>query len=130
MRTAEAEVVPLHSRPDQVRVVTATSIFDGHDASINIMRRILRIRTPKRRRCGRRTSRARTQTRSRRSFGTSGRFQSARPKKARDALARLQQVARCGGNVFAELMETVKYASLGQISNALFEVGGRYRRSM
>ncbi|MGH0029524.1 MAG: methylmalonyl-CoA mutase family protein [Myxococcota bacterium] len=46
------------------------------------------------------------------------------------ALARLQQVARSGGNVFAELMETVKVASLQQISEALFEVGGRYRRSM
>jgi methylmalonyl-CoA mutase len=58
------------------------------------------------------------------------RFQGARPEKAREALARLQEVARCGGNVFAELMETVKYATLGQISNALFDVGGRYRRSM
>jgi methylmalonyl-CoA mutase len=46
------------------------------------------------------------------------------------ALARLQEVARRGGNVFAELMETVKVASLGQISGALFEVGGRYRRAM
>jgi methylmalonyl-CoA mutase len=39
-------------------------------------------------------------------------------------------VARDGGNVFAELMETVKVASLGQITQALFAVGGRYRRSM
>jgi methylmalonyl-CoA mutase len=39
-------------------------------------------------------------------------------------------VARSGGNVFAELMETVKVASLQQISEALFEAGGRYRRSM
>jgi methylmalonyl-CoA mutase len=46
------------------------------------------------------------------------------------ALERLQEVARRGGNVFAELMETVKSASLGQISEALFQVGGRYRRSM
>ena len=46
------------------------------------------------------------------------------------ALRRLQEVAWSGGNVFAELMETVKVASLGQISEALFEVGGRYRRSM
>src|SRR5262245_42563803 len=41
MRTAGAEVVPLHSPPDWVRVVTAASLFDGHDAAINIMRRIL-----------------------------------------------------------------------------------------
>jgi methylmalonyl-CoA mutase len=46
------------------------------------------------------------------------------------ALARLQAVASAGGNVFEELLETVKVASLGQISEALFEVGGRYRRSM
>jgi methylmalonyl-CoA mutase len=46
------------------------------------------------------------------------------------ALRRLQQVARRGENVFEELMDTVKVASLGQISAALFEVGGRYRRSM
>jgi isobutyryl-CoA mutase len=46
------------------------------------------------------------------------------------ALARLRAVARRGDNVFAELMETVKYASLGQISDALFGVGGRYRRAL
>jgi methylmalonyl-CoA mutase len=46
------------------------------------------------------------------------------------ALQRLADVARSGGNVFAELMETVKVASLGQISEALFEVGGRYRRAL
>ena len=46
------------------------------------------------------------------------------------ALDRLQRVARSGGNVFAELMETVKSASLGEVTEALFEVGGRYRRSM
>ncbi len=57
-------------------------------------------------------------------------FEGARSDQAHDSLARLQKVARSGGNVFAELMETVKYASLGQISGALFEVGGRYRRSM
>jgi methylmalonyl-CoA mutase len=46
------------------------------------------------------------------------------------ALARLCSAALSGGNVFAELMETVKYASLGQISDALFRVGGRYRRAL
>ena len=46
------------------------------------------------------------------------------------ALARLKDVAKTGGNVFGELMETVKVASLGSISQALFEVGGAYRRSM
>jgi methylmalonyl-CoA mutase len=32
--------------------------------------------------------------------------------------------------VFAELMETVKVATLGQITEALFQVGGQYRRNM
>ena len=51
-------------------------------------------------------------------------------RNAPAALAALSQKAVQGGNIFEELMETVKTASLGQISNALFEVGGRYRRSM
>jgi methylmalonyl-CoA mutase len=42
----------------------------------------------------------------------------------------LQAVARERGNVFAELMNTVKSNSLGQISNALYSVGGEYRRNM
>ena len=46
------------------------------------------------------------------------------------ARARLQQVAATGGNVFAELMEAVKVASLGRISQALYGVGGQYRRNM
>ncbi len=46
------------------------------------------------------------------------------------AIAKLKQVAINGGNVFAELMEAVKVCSLGQITDALFEVGGQYRRSM
>jgi isobutyryl-CoA mutase len=46
------------------------------------------------------------------------------------ALAKLQEAARSGGNVFAELMETVRHATLGEISAALFEIGGAYRRSM
>ncbi|MGQ9835616.1 MAG: fused isobutyryl-CoA mutase/GTPase IcmF [Thermoanaerobaculaceae bacterium] len=46
------------------------------------------------------------------------------------ALARLQQVARAGGNLFAELLETVCSCSLGQITHALYQVGGQYRRNM
>ena len=49
---------------------------------------------------------------------------------AGQALQRLKQTAESGGNVFAELMETVRYASLGQITHALYEVGGQYRRNM
>jgi len=47
-----------------------------------------------------------------------------------EALRRLQAAASSGGNVFAALMETVKVASLGSISRALYDVGGQYRRSM
>jgi isobutyryl-CoA mutase len=47
-----------------------------------------------------------------------------------EALRRLQVAAASGGNVFAELMESVKVASLGSISRALYDVGGQYRRSM
>jgi methylmalonyl-CoA mutase len=57
-------------------------------------------------------------------------FQARHAGEVDGALRRLQEVARAGGNVFAELMETVKVASLGQISEALFEVGGRYRRAL
>jgi methylmalonyl-CoA mutase len=46
------------------------------------------------------------------------------------ALKRLQEAALSGKNIFAELMHTVRYCSIGQITNALYEVGGRYRRSM
>ena len=56
--------------------------------------------------------------------------QAAHADEAPEALARLQRVAREGGNVFEELMETVKVASLGQITSALFDVGGQYRRNM
>ena len=45
-------------------------------------------------------------------------------------LTKLQQVAIDNGNLFAELMETVKYCSLGEITNALYSVGGQYRRNM
>lgn len=45
-------------------------------------------------------------------------------------LKKLQEVAVNNGNIFAQLMETVKYCSLGQITHALYQVGGQYRRSM
>jgi methylmalonyl-CoA mutase len=46
------------------------------------------------------------------------------------ALDALKDCALRGGNLFGELMETVKVASLGQISGALYDVGGQYRRNM
>jgi methylmalonyl-CoA mutase len=58
-------------------------------------------------------------------------FQARHAARAPEALRRLEAVAAApGGNVFAELMDTVRVASLGQISEALFAVGGRYRRAM
>ena len=50
--------------------------------------------------------------------------------KREQALHRLQQAAIHNRNIFAELIDTVKYCSLGQITHALFEVGGQYRRNM
>ncbi|MBC8027403.1 MAG: methylmalonyl-CoA mutase, partial [Steroidobacteraceae bacterium] len=57
-------------------------------------------------------------------------FQERNAGLAPDAIARLQTVAASGGNVFEELLETVRVCSLGQISRALYEVGGQYRRHM
>ena len=57
-------------------------------------------------------------------------FQKKNEDQAPAALARLQQVALAGDNIFAELMETVKVCSLGQITQALYDVGGQYRRNM
>jgi methylmalonyl-CoA mutase len=57
-------------------------------------------------------------------------FQARHGARTAEALERLQGVARSGGNCFAELMETTKVASLGQITRALYAVGGQYRRSM
>ena len=50
--------------------------------------------------------------------------------KANALLKNLQQAAIAGDNCFDQLMEVVKYCTLGQITEALFEVGGQYRRNM
>ncbi|MBU5465239.1 methylmalonyl-CoA mutase family protein [Virgibacillus sp. MSJ-26] len=57
-------------------------------------------------------------------------FQEANKEHIDQALERLKHVAASDGNIFAELMETVKVASLGQITNSLYQVGGQYRRNM
>ncbi|WP_350015592.1 methylmalonyl-CoA mutase family protein [Rhodanobacter sp. IGA1.0] len=54
----------------------------------------------------------------------------ARNSLAADSLKVLQGTARERRNVFEQLIEAVKYNSLGQISHALYEVGGEYRRNM
>ncbi len=51
-------------------------------------------------------------------------------EKGEASLKRLQYCAIHNQNIFEEMMETVKYCSLGQITAALFEVGGQYRRNM
>jgi methylmalonyl-CoA mutase len=51
-------------------------------------------------------------------------------QRSETELKKLKDVAINNGNLFAQLMETVKYCSLGQITHALYEVGGQYRRNM
>lgn len=58
------------------------------------------------------------------------RFQASHALESGPALASLKTAARSGANLFAELMSAVRVASLGQISQALYEVGGEYRRSV
>jgi methylmalonyl-CoA mutase len=57
-------------------------------------------------------------------------FHAAHADSSPAALARLRQAALNGENVFAVLMDAVRVCSLGQITSALFEVGGRYRRNV
>ena len=57
-------------------------------------------------------------------------LQTAQQQKAMEALHQLKQVALREENIFHQLMETTKYCSLGQITTALYEVGGQYRRNM
>jgi methylmalonyl-CoA mutase len=57
-------------------------------------------------------------------------FQSRNKEQSPEWLARLKQTVIENGNIFAVLMDAVRYCSLGQISNALYEVGGQYRRNM
>jgi methylmalonyl-CoA mutase len=57
-------------------------------------------------------------------------FQKRHGAETDGALERLRKAALTGENIFAELMEAVRFASLGQITHALYEVGGQYRRAM
>jgi methylmalonyl-CoA mutase len=57
-------------------------------------------------------------------------FHARYAEQAPQSLARLKAVARAGGNLFAELLDVVRVASLGQITAALYEVGGEYRRNV
>ncbi len=57
-------------------------------------------------------------------------FQKCNAEQTTEWLQRLQKAAINQQNLFGVMMEAVKYCSLGQITNALFEVGGKYRRNM
>jgi methylmalonyl-CoA mutase len=57
-------------------------------------------------------------------------FQTRNKGQVNAALLRLKKVALENDNIFAELMETVKTCSLGEITEALYAVGGQYRRNM
>jgi isobutyryl-CoA mutase len=58
------------------------------------------------------------------------RFQARHGEQSRVALERLQNTARRGENTFAELLCATRHCSLGEITRALYAVGGQYRRSM
>ena len=70
-----------------------------------------------------------TEAEKRAQIGNVGDFQARAADRAPAALGYLKHVARERGNVFEALMDAAKVASLGQISGALYEVGGEYRRN-
>jgi methylmalonyl-CoA mutase len=57
-------------------------------------------------------------------------FKKRHENESAPALERLQNTALQGENIFEELMNTVRVCSLGQITQALYDVGGKYRRNM
>jgi methylmalonyl-CoA mutase len=57
-------------------------------------------------------------------------FKERNSDKSAEALEKLRQVALANGNIFEELLYTTNYCSLGEITNVLYEVGGKYRRNM
>ncbi|WP_370324124.1 fused isobutyryl-CoA mutase/GTPase IcmF [Euzebya sp.] len=57
-------------------------------------------------------------------------FAESNRSRTEQALTDLQEAATSGGNTFAALMEAVRHCSLGQITDAFFEVGGQYRRNV
>ena len=51
-------------------------------------------------------------------------------KEAAEGLSKLKNTAREGGNLFEVMMEIVEHCSVGQVTQALFESGGKFRRNM
>jgi methylmalonyl-CoA mutase len=54
----------------------------------------------------------------------------AYPEESKKSIAKLKKASTQNHNIFEALMEATKYCSIGQITAALFEVGGQYRRNM
>jgi methylmalonyl-CoA mutase len=99
-------VTNLHEPTNPVRLVTASSLFDGHDASINT------------------EDEKRSQLHKNRIYRAEHSLDSA------NAIARLKEAASTDENVFAVLMDAARVCTLGQITEAFFEVGGQYRRNV
>jgi methylmalonyl-CoA mutase len=57
-------------------------------------------------------------------------FKETHAKEAEEGLTRLKQVAREGGNLFDVMMDIVEHCTVGQVTQALFETGGKFRRNM
>ena len=57
-------------------------------------------------------------------------FKETHSAEAEAGLARLKQVARDGGNLFEVMMDIVEHCTVGQVTQALFETGGKFRRNM
>ena len=57
-------------------------------------------------------------------------FKEAHAAEAEEGLARLKQVAREGGNLFEAMMDIVEHCTVGQVTQALFDTGGKFRRNM
>jgi len=57
-------------------------------------------------------------------------FKATHAAEAEEGLARLKQVAREGGNLFEVMMDIVEHCTVGQVTQALFETGGKFRRNM
>ena len=57
-------------------------------------------------------------------------FKKVHLKESQEGLARLKKVAREGGNLFEVMMDIVNYCTVGQVTQALFETGGKFRRNM
>ena len=57
-------------------------------------------------------------------------FRDSHSKEAEEGIARLKDTAREGGNLFDVMMDVVEHCSVGQVTQALFESGGKFRRNM